>query len=264
MAQRLVRAKRRLRVAGIGLRRLARAGHPGASRPGDGGAVPDLQRGLLGLVRRRARPPRAVRRGDPPRPRARAACCRTSRSRLGSSALMLFHHARAPARAGADGVPILLDDQDRRSWDGDMIAQGEAALRGAADAGWVGVYCLQAAIAREHVRAASAADTDWRAIAALYADLADVAPSPVVDLNRAVAVSMGEGPEQGLVLVDRLAARGGACRVPPAAGRPGRHAPPARPNRRGARPSTGARSSSRPGRRSGVPRRPLRRDAGPN
>ena len=80
-----------------------------------------------------------------------------------------------------------------------LIAQGEAALRDAAEAGWVGVYCLQAAIAREHVRAASAADTDWQAIAALYADLAEVAPSPVVDLNRAVAVSMSEGPEEGLV-----------------------------------------------------------------
>jgi RNA polymerase sigma-70 factor, ECF subfamily len=123
----------------------------------------------------------------------------------GLLALMLFHHARAAARRGADGEPVLLDDQDRSVWDPDLIAEGEAALRDAAAAGWVGVYCLQAAIAREHVRAAAAADTDWPAIVALYDDLAAVAPSPVVDLNRAVAVSMSEGPGEGLVLVDRLA-----------------------------------------------------------
>src|SRR4029079_16599313 len=72
--------------------------------------------------------------------------------------------------------------------------------------GWIGLYCLQAAIAREHVRAASPAETDWQTIARLYADLAAAAPSPVVDLNRAVAVSLAEGPEEGLALLDRLAA----------------------------------------------------------
>jgi len=123
----------------------------------------------------------------------------------GLLALMLFHHSRAAARHGDDGLPVLLDDQDRSLWDPDVIGEGEAALRDAAGAGWVGIYCLQAAIAREHVRAAAAADTDWPAIVALYDDLAAVAPSPVVDLNRAVAVSMSEGPGEGLVLVDRLA-----------------------------------------------------------
>jgi RNA polymerase sigma-70 factor (ECF subfamily) len=123
----------------------------------------------------------------------------------GLVALMLFHHARAAARRGEDGMPVLLDEQDRSLWDRDLIAKGEAALDVAARAGWLGVYCLQAAIAREHVRAVSAADTDWRAIVRLYDDLAAVAPSPVIDLNRAVAVSMSEGPEQGLELVDRLA-----------------------------------------------------------
>jgi len=102
---------------------------------------------------------------------------------------------------------VLLDDQDRGRWDSGLIAEGELLLRGAADAGWVGAYCLQAAIAYEHVRAASPAATDWSAIARFYTELAAVAPSPVVDLNRAVAVSMDEGPEEGLVLVDRLAAQ---------------------------------------------------------
>ena len=123
----------------------------------------------------------------------------------GLLALMLFHHSRAAARHGDDGMPVLLDDQERSLWDPNLIEEGEAALRDAAGAGWVGIYCLQAAIAREHVRAAAAADTDWPAIVALYDDLAAVAPSPVVDLNRAVAVSMSEGPGEGLVLVDRLA-----------------------------------------------------------
>jgi RNA polymerase sigma-70 factor, ECF subfamily len=102
-------------------------------------------------------------------------------------------------------MPVLLDEQDRRRWDRDLIDQGEAALRYAAGAGWVGVDFLQAAIAREHVRAASPADTDWPAIVALYDDLAAVAPSPVVDLNRAVAVSMRDGPAAGLSLLDGLA-----------------------------------------------------------
>ena len=103
-----------------------------------------------------------------------------------------------------------------------LIAQGEAALRDAAEAGWVGVYCLQAAISREHVRAASAADTDWPAIAALYDDLAEVAPSPVVELNRAVAVSMSEGPGgRGSCVLDRLADRGGARRATTCCRRPG-------------------------------------------
>jgi RNA polymerase sigma-70 factor, ECF subfamily len=204
MAQRLVRAKRRLRVAGIGLRdspepvvpeRLDQVmavlylifneGYSASS--GDApvrhdlcGEAIQLARVLAGLL------------PDEPEP-------------AGLLALMLFHHSRAQARVGEDGLPVLLDDQDRTRWDGGLIAEGEEVLRAVGRAGWMGVFCLQAAVAREHARAHTAADTDWQAIAALYADLAEVAPSPVVDLNRAVAVSMSEGPEAGLALVDRLA-----------------------------------------------------------
>jgi predicted RNA polymerase sigma factor len=102
---------------------------------------------------------------------------------------------------------VLLLDQDRSRWDHLLIRRGLAALERAERLGAArGPYVLQAAIAACHARAAAAAETDWRRIAALYAELADVTPSPVVELNRAVAVSMAEGPEAGLALVDALAA----------------------------------------------------------
>jgi len=204
MAQRLVRAKRRLRVAGIGLRE--------SSEP----VVPeriDQVAAVLYLIFNEGY--NASSGEEPVRHELCEEAIRLARilasllpgepEPAGLLALMLFHHSRAAARHGDDGLPVLLDDQDRSLWDPDVIEEGEAALRDAAGAGWVGIYCLQAAIAREHVRAAAAADTDWPAIVALYDDLAAVAPSPVVDLNRAVAVSMSEGPVEGLVLVDRLA-----------------------------------------------------------
>ena len=90
--------------------------------------------------------------------RARERCCRTSPSRLGWWRSCSSIMPGRPRGSGPTASPILLDDQDRRLWDADIIAQGEAAIHGAADAGWVGGYCLQAAIAREHVRAATAAD----------------------------------------------------------------------------------------------------------
>ena len=142
MAQRLVRAKRRLRVAGH--RASATAGAPArrAARPGDGRALPGLQRGLLGLVRRRARPPRPLRRVDPARPPARLACCRPSRSRRPRSRSCSCTMPASPrANDGAAGEMILLEDQDRQPLGPRaMIAEGEAALRGAAEAGWAGVY----------------------------------------------------------------------------------------------------------------------------
>jgi len=204
MAQRLVRAKRRLRVAGIGLRESSEPVVPeridqvaavlylifNEGYNASSGEEP-VRHELCEEAIRLARVLASLLPGEP--------------EPAGLLALMLFHHSRAAARHGHDGLPVLLDDQDRSLWDPDVIEEGEAALRDAAGAGWVGIYCLQAAIAREHVRAAAAADTDWPAIVALYDDLAAVAPSPVVDLNRAVAVSMSEGPGEGLVLVDRLA-----------------------------------------------------------
>jgi RNA polymerase sigma factor (sigma-70 family) len=123
----------------------------------------------------------------------------------GLIALMEIQASRLHARTAADGTPILLLDQDRARWDRLLIRRGLASLGRAEQLGGAdGNYALQAGIAACHVRALRAEDTDWKRIASLYARLAEVAPSPVVDLNRAVAVSMAEGPEAGLLLVDAL------------------------------------------------------------
>ena len=123
----------------------------------------------------------------------------------GLVALMELQASRAAARVDATGKPVLLPDQDRRRWDRLLIKRGLAALeRAGALGGALGPYALQAAIAACHARAPAAADTDWQRIAALYDALAQAAPSPVVELNRAVAVGMAFGPEQGLAVVDAL------------------------------------------------------------
>jgi RNA polymerase sigma-70 factor, ECF subfamily len=120
---------------------------------------------------------------------------------IGLLALMLLHHSRRDARVDERGEMVLLDDQDRSRWRRDEIAEGVALAR---RAGLAGPYGIQAAIAAEHARAATAADVDWRAIAFLYDRLAAASPSPVVELNRAVAVAMAYGPARGLELVDGL------------------------------------------------------------
>ncbi len=122
----------------------------------------------------------------------------------GLTALMEIQASRLAARLGPDGTPILLLDQNRARWDHAAIGRGLAALGKAEALGPPGPYALQAAIAACHARAASAADTDWGQIAALYGALAAIQPSPVVELNRAVAVAMAEGPEAGLAILDRL------------------------------------------------------------
>jgi RNA polymerase sigma factor (sigma-70 family) len=123
----------------------------------------------------------------------------------GLVALMEIQASRLPARVGPSGEPVLLTDQDRRRWDRVLIGRGLAALDRAERTGApLGRYALQAAIAACHARAASVDGTDWARIAALYEALAEVAPSPVVELNRAVAVSRAYGPAAGLDLVDRL------------------------------------------------------------
>ena len=131
----------------------------------------------------------------------------------GLVALMEIQASRLKARVGPDGEPILLLDQDRARWDQLLIRRGLAALARAEALGSApggppdnlpGPYLLQAAIAACHARARQAADTDWARIAALYEGLALVTPSPVVELNRAVAVGMASGPAAGLALVDRL------------------------------------------------------------
>jgi len=125
----------------------------------------------------------------------------------GLVALMELQASRANARLGPLGEPILLLDQNRARWDRLLIRRGLAALeRARALGGAHGRYTLQAAIAACHARAATADDTDWAEIAALYRELAGIAPSPVVELNRAVAVGMAFGPAAGLALADALVA----------------------------------------------------------
>ena len=125
----------------------------------------------------------------------------------GLVALMEIQASRVRARAGPSGQPILLLDQDRGRWDRLLINRGLAALARAEELGGArGPYALQAAIAACHARAFRPEDTDWAGIAGLYGVLAEVMPSPVVELNRAVAVSMASGPQAGLDLVDALAA----------------------------------------------------------
>src|SRR5215468_3322149 len=127
---------------------------------------------------------------------------------IGLLALMLLHDARRPARTTADGELILLDAQDRSLWNGAQIAEGLGLIERALSSRSVGPYALQAAIAAVHVEAKDAASTDWRQIVGLYDVLMRLEPSPVVELNRAVAIAMRDGPAAGLALVDALLARG--------------------------------------------------------
>ncbi|GAA4910815.1 RNA polymerase sigma factor (sigma-70 family) [Actinomycetospora succinea] len=123
----------------------------------------------------------------------------------GLLALLELTAARFPARTGPDGEPVLLEDQDRRRWDVAAIGRGRAALARAHEVGrGLGAYGLQAAIAECHAVAPSVEATDWERIVLLYAALGRLAPSPVVDLNRAVAVSMAQGPAAALPIVDGL------------------------------------------------------------
>jgi RNA polymerase sigma factor (sigma-70 family) len=127
----------------------------------------------------------------------------------GLVALMEIQASRAGARTRPSGEPVLLLDQDRTRWDHILVRRGlDALARAEALGGTLGPYALQAAIAACHARARTAAETDWLRIAALYDALAQLTPSPVVDLNRAVAVGMAFGPTAGLELVDALVAEG--------------------------------------------------------
>lgn len=127
---------------------------------------------------------------------------------LGLLALMLLTEARRPARTGPDGGVVLLEDQDRALWNADQIDQGRALLQRAMATRRIGAYTLQAGIALVHAEASTAAATDWPRIVGLYDVLLQAAPSPVVELNRAAAVAMRDGPEAGLALVDGLLDRG--------------------------------------------------------
>jgi RNA polymerase sigma-70 factor (ECF subfamily) len=127
---------------------------------------------------------------------------------LGLLALMLLHESRRLARTSAAGELVLLDDQDRALWSRDHIAEGQALVERALSSRRFGPYALQAAIAAVHAEAPRAAATDWAQIVGLYDVLARADPSPVVELNRAAAVAMRDGPAAGLALIDALLARG--------------------------------------------------------
>jgi RNA polymerase sigma-70 factor, ECF subfamily len=122
----------------------------------------------------------------------------------GLLALMLLHDARRATRTDAEGAIVLLEDQDRSRWNRAKIVEGSALVEQALRGRPTGSYAVQAAIAALHAQAPSARDTDWRQIAALYGVLAGLHPSPVVELNRAVAIAMADGLQQGLALLDTI------------------------------------------------------------
>ena len=126
----------------------------------------------------------------------------------GLLALMLLQESRRAARSDAEGQPVLLEEQDRRLWDRALIAEGQQQIQAAFASGEIGPYCLQAAIAAIHAQAPSVEATDWAQIVGLYDVLLSAAPSPVVELNRAVALAMRDGAEAGLREVEAILGRG--------------------------------------------------------
>jgi RNA polymerase sigma-70 factor (ECF subfamily) len=127
---------------------------------------------------------------------------------VGLLALMLLQESRRAARASPSGDLILLEDQDRSLWNRDQIAEGKTLVKQVLPSSRIGPYTIQAAIAAVHTGASSIAATDWPQIVGLYDVLMQVNPSPVVELNRAAAVAMRDGPLAGLALIDAILARG--------------------------------------------------------
>ena len=127
---------------------------------------------------------------------------------MGLLALMLLQESRRAARTSLSGDLILLENQDRSEWNRDQIAEGVALVERALSSRRFGAYTLQAAIAAVHAEAPDAGSTDWSEIVGLYESLQRIQPSPVVELNRAVAVAMRDGPQPGLDLIDAILSRG--------------------------------------------------------
>jgi RNA polymerase sigma-70 factor (ECF subfamily) len=207
LAQRLVRAKKKIHDAGIPY------GVPEAVD------LPERLEAVMAVVYLIFTEGHAATRGDAP---IRADLCAEairlarllvrlfpeSSEAPGLLALLLLTDARRQARLDEDGNVVPLEEQDRSCWDRAKIAEGEALLEGVVRGGTLGPYALQAAIAAVHARAERAEDTAWGEIAALYSLLAQAAPSPVVELNRAIAVAMSDGADRGLPLLDALEAQG--------------------------------------------------------
>jgi RNA polymerase sigma-70 factor (ECF subfamily) len=207
LAQRLVRAKRKIRDAGI----------PYRVPPRD--LLPERLDGVLRVLYLVYNEGYAASSGDAlVRRELSAEAIRLTRLVVsllpdepeaeGLLALMLLHDARRDARVGPAGEVVLLEDQDRTRWDAERIREGQALAERALRRGRPGTYQLQAAIAAVHDEAATAAATDWPQIAVLYEALRRHDPSPVVELNHAVAVAMADGPATGLAMIDGLAATG--------------------------------------------------------
>jgi len=214
MAKRLVRAKDKIRRAGISFRVPAAQDRPGrladvlrvlyliftAGHHASSG--PDLVRGEV--CDTAIRLARNLARLLPDEPEV-----------IGLLALLLFTDARRPARTNAAGELVLLEDQDRGLWDRMLIAEGDELLQAALAAGRPGPYQLWAAIAACHSTVPTARATDWRQIAALYGELIRYEPTAVVEANRAIAVAMAEGPAAGLVILDTISAHPQLSRWPP-------------------------------------------------